>query len=142
MATFFWKSAVGGGWGAALLWTGGVVPNDALADVTIDPVGSYTVSIPSGLSIAVHRVNDVAGAGLDIGGSLSFAGNSMLGNVTIEAGGTLDGQGLLQIGGTLTNSGVLSADVAGAAFVDSLGSLSIVRNGFGADEAEADGPVH
>jgi hypothetical protein len=119
MVAFSWKSGVSGDWNTASNWTPAVVPNDPLADVTIDApptATSYIVTIGTGesqtvRSLTVNGVTNLAGtnispysaARLDINGTLNFAPGSpgdlrgslqtyiTMANGTIVNPGTIDG---------------------------------------------------
>jgi hypothetical protein len=102
MTTYSWATTASGDWNTGTLWTDGVVPNNATADVTID-VGSlvaYTITIGAGESFTIDSltINDTdatkigansetyAAAALTLDGTLTFAPGSagILGN---SAGG-------------------------------------------------------
>jgi hypothetical protein len=118
MVAYSWKSGVSGDWNTASNWTPAVVPNDPLADVTIDAptAASYIVTIGTGTSETVHSltmngVNNLIGSNtspynagqLDINGTLAFAAGSpgdlrgslqnyiTMTNGTIVNPGTIDG---------------------------------------------------
>ncbi len=91
MASYSWAAAKSGDWKTAANWIPGLVPNDALADVTIDNPGTaaYVVTIAAGESETVHSltmnaVNNLAGsnqapyraAELDLNGTLTFGAGS------------------------------------------------------------------
>jgi hypothetical protein len=93
MTSYSWNTDTSGDWNTGTLWTGGTVPNDLAADVTIDAASTltaYTVTIASGASITVdslsmNDVNERAGtnnpagyyaANLELDGTLAFAPGS------------------------------------------------------------------
>src|SRR4051794_37024669 len=120
MVAFSWKSGVSGDWGTASNWTPAVVPNDPLADVTIDAPPTATsyivtiVTIVTGESETVHSltvngVNNLAGsntspyhaARLDINGTLTFAPGS-----TDDLRGSLQNY-ITMTNGTIVNPGTI-----------------------------------
>jgi Domain of unknown function (DUF4214) len=93
MSSFTWNTDTSGDWNTGTLWTGGAVPNDVAADVTIDAASTltaYTVTISSGESFTVdslsmNAVNELAGsndpagyyaAEMELDGTLAFATGS------------------------------------------------------------------
>jgi hypothetical protein len=93
MTSYSWNTDTSGDWNTGTLWTGGTVPNDLAADVTIDAASTltaYTVTIASGESITVDSLsmngsNELAGtnnpagyyaADLELDGTLAFAAGS------------------------------------------------------------------
>jgi hypothetical protein len=108
MTSFSWATAASGDWNTGTLWTGGIVPNSATADVTIDvtamPPAAYTVTIGAGESFTVDSltINDTeasaqgansnpqTSAELELDGTLTFAPGSagIFGNHE-AAGGSL-----------------------------------------------------
>lgn len=118
MATYTWTNPVTGDWNTGSLWSGGVAPNAAAADVTIDAPANgaaYTVLIDTGESdvvntLTLNAVNNLLGvlnqpyqgAELEIDGTLSFAPGSA---------GVLDGplQSFVVVdGGTIVNAGMVN----------------------------------
>src|ERR1700733_2089830 len=93
MTGYSWNTDTSGDWNTGTLWTGGTVPNDVAADVTIDAASTltaYTVPISSGESFTVdslsmNAVNELAGsndpagyyaAEMELDGTLAFATGS------------------------------------------------------------------
>ena len=134
MASFSWAAPVSGDWSTAARWTPSLVPNDALADVTIDnpTLAAYLVTIAAGesetvRSLSMNAVNDLQGsnqapykaAELELSGTLTFGAGSP---------GALSGS--LQtfmsvINGTLINPGTIDA------FIQTEGNVLITgTNGF------------
>ncbi len=134
MATFSWTTNQSGDWNTGSLWSGGIVPNDAAADVSIDATdadGSYTVTIATGESVivnsltlnGVNNVNNVLdpfnGAILEVDGTLTFGKGS---DGTI--GGPLQNFMIVD-GGTVVNAGTINA------FVQDFGNVLFTgTNGF------------
>nr|WP_294528259.1 hypothetical protein [uncultured Rhodopila sp.] len=134
MASYSWKSSVGGDWNTATNWTPAGVPNDAAADVTIDAptTALYTVTIAAGESETVHSltmngVNNLAGsnispytaAQLSINGTLTFAPGS-----TGTLGGSVQNY-IIMNGGTIVNPGTLNG------FIQARGNVLMTgTNGF------------
>ncbi|MFL5255923.1 MAG: hypothetical protein ACJ8AI_24120 [Rhodopila sp.] len=119
-AAFNWSSGVSGDWNTASAWTPATVPNDPLADVTIDaptPL-SYVVTIAPGESETVHSLtmngaNNLLGsntapynaAQLAIDGSLTFAPGS-----PGDLGGSLQSY-ITMTNGTIVNPGTIDGFV-------------------------------
>lgn len=109
MATIYWKSAVGGDWGTAADWSGGMVP-DAGSTVIINPLGVYNVTISS--AAAALSLN-IEAAGATIFDNNTLAIGSALtvtaGILDLNPGGRIVGGTLSATGGTFVwNGGVVS----------------------------------
>jgi hypothetical protein len=134
MASFSWAAPVSGDWGTAARWTPAQVPNDALADVTIDnpTLAAYLVTISTGENANVHSlsmnaVNNLQGsnqapykaAELEINGTLTFGAGSP-GNLS----GSLQ-TFVSMINGTMINPGTIDA------FIQTEGNVLLTgTNGF------------
>ncbi len=116
MSSFTWASGINGDWSVGANWSGGVVPNDAAANVSITTsptASSYTVLLPVGAAETVNALTlNAAGATLTVAGTLNFAGTNPamtfgLGALNVNTGGVISGAG--NIGAN---------QIAGAAFVN------------------------
>lgn len=120
----------GGDWGNAANWSGALVPDNRVTDVTITEFASIAISVAE--SFVANNV-DVAGtfeavAGLDVAGTLNAAGVLTIGPAgNLELTGTaafvsaasidvmsgISGAGTLASSGTLTNDGEISPSLPG-----------------------------
>ena len=134
MASFSWAAPVSADWNTAARWTPALVPNDALADVTIDnsTLAAYLVTIAAGetetvRSLSMNAVNNLQGsnqipynaAEMELSGTLVFGAGSA---------GAFSGslQTFLQMtNGTMINPGTVDA------FIQTQGNVLITgTNGF------------
>jgi hypothetical protein len=122
MAGFSWATPVSGDWNAPASWVPAAVPNDALADVTIDnpTVAPYVVTIAPGANETVHSltmngVNNLAGSNKD---PYTAAELVLSGTLTFGAGspGLLGGSlqtFVAMINGTMINPGTINGFIQG-----------------------------
>ncbi len=112
-----WIGAASGSWSDPANWSDGVPTADD--DVTIDPAGTLTITIPSGARVAnsIHMPGDDTLA--ITGGSLTLTSESTISNLTFSSGtlnagplltltGSVVGQGGFTISGFVRNEGVVS----------------------------------
>jgi hypothetical protein len=114
MAAFSWTSGVSGDWNTASAWTPATVPNDPLADVTIDAPtpASYVVTIAPGESETVHALT-MNGANNLLGSNTAPYNAAQLaidGNLTFGAGSPGDLGGSLQSYITMTNGTIVNSE--------------------------------
>ncbi|MFO0830473.1 MAG: hypothetical protein U0637_01395 [Phycisphaerales bacterium] len=115
-----WASAASGNWATAANWSGTNVPDTLAESATIDPAGTYTVTMSLGHTvggISMPRTNPVltiqnsatmtlGGGGLTCNGVVNLVGGAV-GNTQIAfgvAGTPLSGTGILELDGDPSNA--------------------------------------